>query len=331
MSTPSRYAASRTTHQGIDAVHLLDHEHNTEVSVAIGIGNTAYEMKVNGKNLLYFPFSSLGEFREKPTLCGVPFLAPWANRLDQMSFFANGHQYNLNQELGNLRMDPNGLPIHGLLCFTPLWELVDAGASENNAYVTSRLLFWKHPSLMAQFPFAHSIEMTYRLRNGNLNVETMIQNLASEPMPISIGYHPYFQLGDAPRDEWQVHLPVREHVVLSPQLIPTGERKPSPFGESVLLRGTQLDDVFTGLTHDQSGKTQFSMQGKSEKITVVYGPKYPVAVVYAPQGKNFLCFEPMAGLTNAMNLKQQGLYSELQSIEPDGEWHETFSIQPSGF
>ena len=61
------------------------------------------------------------------------------------------------------------------------------------------------------------------------------------------------------------------------------------------------------------------------------------AVVWAPkptapgQDRNFICFEPMAGITNAMNLAQKGLYSELQSIPPGGTWQESFWIRPSGF
>ena len=141
-----------------------------DVSIATGVGNIAYEMKVNGKNILHFPFASLAEFKEKPSLCGVPFLAPWANRLDQMAFFANGHKFTLNAELGNIRKDGNGLPIHGLISFSPLWQVVEAKASDTEAHVTSRLEFWKHPELMAQFPFAHTIEMTYSLSAGVLQV-----------------------------------------------------------------------------------------------------------------------------------------------------------------
>ena len=28
---------------------------------------------------------------------------------------------------------------------------------------------------------------------------------------------------------------------------------------------------------------------------MLYGPKYPVAVVYSPNGRDFICFEPMTG------------------------------------
>jgi aldose 1-epimerase len=150
-------------------------------------------------------------------------------------------------------------------------------------------------------------------------------------MPLSIGYHPYFRLHDAPRDQWKVHLAAREHVMLSKLLIPTGERKPVSFPDPVSLDGTQLDDVFINLVRGSDSNAEFWVQGKRERITVVYGPKYPVAVVYAPSGRDFICFEPMTAVTNAMNLAHTGKYAELQSIPAAQEWRESFWIKPSGF
>jgi aldose 1-epimerase len=72
-------------------------------------------------------------------------------------------------------------------------------------------------------------------------------------------------------------------------------------------------------------------------MQVAFGPNWRAAVVWAPkpstpgQDRNFICFEPMAGITDAMNLAQKGLYKELQSIPPGGTWRESFWIQPSGF
>ncbi len=47
--------------------------------------------------------------------------------------------------------------------------------------------------------------------------------------------------------------------------------------------------------------------------------------------RNFICVEPMAGVTDATNLAHKGLYGELQSIPPGGTWRESFWVKPSGF
>jgi aldose 1-epimerase len=56
-------------------------------------------------------------------------------------------------------------------------------------------------------------------------------------------------------------------------------------------------------------------------------------VVFAPAGpeNNFICFEPMAGITDALNLAHKGVYKELQYIPPGQKWQESFWIKPSGF
>ena len=110
------YTAERTSDHGVPVVRLADKVRKVEVTVVPSVGNLAYEMKVNGKNILYFPSDDISEFQKQPRLSGIPLLAPWANRLDQQAFFANGQKYNFDMELGNVRGE---IPIHGLLTFSP--------------------------------------------------------------------------------------------------------------------------------------------------------------------------------------------------------------------
>ena len=74
-----------------------------------------------------------------------------------------------------------------------------------------------------------------------------------------------------------------------------------------------------------------SVTGKSQRLDVVFGPHYQAAVVWAPIPGTFVCIEPMAGITDAVNLAQKGLYKDLQSIPAGGTWRESFWIRPAGF
>ena len=331
MSIAADYSAQKAVVDGIEVVRLAQAARHTEVAIVPSLGNLAYEFKVNGKNVLWLPYQTLAEMKAKPQFGGIPFLAPWANRLSEDAFFANGKKFRLNPDLGNIRRDQNQHPIHGLLTVSPDWQVIAVEADADSARVTSRLEFWKHPELMAQFPFAHSIEMTHVLRDGTLEVRTTLENLSSDPMPVGIGYHPYFQLHDAPRDQWKVHLAARDHLALSKMTIPTGERKPVEFPDIFPLAGVVLDDVFGGLVRDSSRRATFFVEGAREKISVIYGPKYTVAVVYAPAGRQFICFEPMSAVTDGFNLAHAGVYSELQSIPAGSVWRESFWITPTGF
>jgi hypothetical protein len=39
----------------------------------------------------------------------------------------------------------------------------------------------------------------------------------------------------------------------------------------------------------------------------------------------------MAGITDALNLAQRGLYKELQSVAPNQTWEARFWVRPGGF
>jgi aldose 1-epimerase len=314
-----------------DVVRLEDARTGTVVSIAPSLGDMAFEMKVKGHEILHFPYASLDEFRARPGLAGVSLLAPWANRLDEQAFYANGRKYAFDMELGNVRGDR---PIHGFLRAAS-WQVVEVKADAQAAWVTSRLEFFRQPDWMAQFPFAHTLEITYRLDNGALEVATRINNLSAEPMPVAIGFHPYLKLTDAPRDEWTVSIGARTEWRLSPEKLPTGETRPIeqllPNPRATALKPLDLDHVFGDLIRDGSGRSVTSIKGKAQQIDIVIGPNYRATVVWAPAGREFMCIEPMAGITNALNLAYRGVYKELQTIAPGAVWEERFWIRPSGF
>lgn len=334
-----QYAA---THQG-DVVELRDATYDTVVTLIPSVGNITSGMKVKGQDVLRWPAVSVEQFRAKPQLAGNPFLAPWANRLDEQAFYANGRRYAFDMELGNVRGD---IPIHGMLLFTDEWTLVDVAADLTSARTTSRLEFYRNPMWMKQFPFAHTIEITHTLQDGVLQVTTRLHNMSREPMPVSIGFHPYFQLTDSTRDEWTISVGAQRHWRLAPNKVPTGETEPIeqffPDPRAVALKDYDLDHVFGDLVRDASGRSVMRVTGRAQQLDVELGPNYRAMVIYAPapatqkpgasaQSRNFICFEPMAGITNAMNLAHKGLYQELQSVAPGETWEESFWIRPGGF
>jgi aldose 1-epimerase len=328
-----RYTAVRSG----DSVVLSDATTDTVVSILPSLGNMAYEMKVKGHNVLRYQHATLDEFRKAPNGIGVPFMGPWANRLDEQAFYANGKRYPFDMALGNVR---GAIPIHGFITTTDQWKVVEMKASKEDAWVTSRLEFYKVPAWMKQWPFAHTVDMTYRLKDGVLEVLTEVTNLANEPMPLAIGYHPYFQLTDSKRDEWVVSVGAKKRYTLSPQKLPTGETEPieKVFADpaAVPVKDYDLDDVFGDLVRDAQGRSTMTVKGKAQRLDVLFGPNYKAAVVWAPkppagQERNFICFEPMVGPTNAVNMAQKGTYTELQSIAPGATWKESFWVKASGF
>jgi len=193
-------------------------------------------------------------------------------------------------------------------------------------------------------------------------------------MPVSLGFHPYYQLTDSPREEWTIAVPARTRWMLNYLKVPTGETEPAdkffPGGKGA-LKDYNLDDVFSDLTRDAQGRSTVTLKGRKQQLDVTQGPNYKSLVMYSPNplntGRgsqipppnpnapaatpapaaargaappqpanpyatpNFICFEPMAGITNALNLANKGVYKELQYIKPGGTWEESFWVKPSGF
>jgi aldose 1-epimerase len=361
----ARYSAKQTA----DIVQLRDTRTDTVVSVMVPAGQ-AYEMVVKGQNLIRTTFASVDEFRARPGLNGIPLLAPFANRLDEQAFYANGKKYNFDMELGNVR---GTIPIHGYLTGAKDWKLVEAKADGKAAWVTTKLEFYRNPQWMKQFPFAHTLEMTYRLEEGVLEVRTRIENLSIEPMPVAIGFHPYFQLTDSTRENWTLSIAAKTQWLLADNKIPTGETQPIekffPDPKAVPLKDFDLDHVFGDLERDAQGRAVMSVKGKAQQLDVILGPNYRSIVLYSPNPANargggggrgrgtqpqppaapttaalplsgtsgslsprdFIAFEPMVGITDSMNLAHKGLYKELQSVPPGSTWQESFWIRPKGF
>jgi aldose 1-epimerase len=281
-SAQARYSIKQTG----DIVQLRDARTETTVSVMTSLSN-AYEMVVKGQNLIRMTFASVDEFRARPGLNGIPLLAPFANRLDEQAFYANGTKYNFDMELGNVR---GAIPIHGFLSSAKDWKLVEAKADGSAAWVTSKLEFYRNPQWMKQFPFAHTLQMTYRLQDGVLEVRTRIDNLSVEPMPVAIGFHPYFQLTDSTREDWTLSVGAKTQWLLAQNKIPTGETEPIekmfPDPHAVPLKDFDLDHVFGDLERDAQGRAVMSVKGKAQQLDVVVGPHYRSVVLYSPNPAN---------------------------------------------
>src|SRR5215469_18634377 len=141
-----------------DVVELADAEAQMNVPVVWSMCNP-WRIQVKGQDLVQHTAGTLQDFQARPGFNGIPFLAPFANRLDETAFYANDHKYTFNLELGNVR---GPIPQTGFVNGSKAWQLVEAKADEHSAWVTCRLDFYKNPQYMAQFPFAHTVTMTYR-------------------------------------------------------------------------------------------------------------------------------------------------------------------------
>ena len=276
-------AAQRyTAKQDGDVIELADATAQMNVAVVWSMSN-AWRIQVKGKDLVR-PTATLADFQTRPGLSGMPLLAPFANRLDETAFYANGKKYNFDLELGNVR---GPIPSTGYVNGSKAWQLVEFKADQKSAWVTCRLDFYKNPQFMKQFPFAHTITMTYRVSDGALEVHTRLDNLSNEAMPVVIGYHPIFELPDGNRDDWTVSVDAKTHWIEIPQRLPTGETQPienffNADRQAIQLKNYGLiDDVFTDLIRDADGRATMTLKYNGKELQTILGPKYRTVLLWS--------------------------------------------------
>jgi aldose 1-epimerase len=301
-----------TTREGYPALRLEAGDLGATFVPQLGMIGASLEHR--GEELLG-QRNGLPAYEARGSTMGIPLLHPWANRLSGLQYEVGGRHVAIDPDSPLVRRDPNGLPIHGLLAASPYWR-IDSG---DQATLKASLDFGAHPELLEAFPFPHEMHIEVALDGETgLRVETRVQANQGSPVPISFGFHPYLTLPGLPRGQWQVELPVEEHLILDEHGIPTGATEPARVEPGPLGERT-FDDAYRGI------KGPFALAGGGRRVEVSFEHGYGFAQAYAPEGQDLICFEPMTAATNALVAGGPGL----EVLEPGDEHKAVFRISVS--
>ena len=228
--------------------------------------------------------------KAKGSTAGIPFLYPWANRLDGLHYHVAGRRVSLNPASALLHFDEHGLPMHGVPWGKLRWEV----SSATKERLSARLP-WSSKELLEVFPFPHEVEMNVQIGDGGLTFETIVSAGSDSVVPISFGFHPYFGIPGVPRSEWRLQLPSMRRLALDAKGIPTGEA--SPFKATDAALGiTSYDDGFA-LNGDAA---VFALSGAGCEIRIEFVEGFRFAQVFAPAQKELIALEPMTAPSNAL-------------------------------
>jgi aldose 1-epimerase len=296
-------------------------------TVTIAAGDTAAEfvpaanmvcrsLRVGDAELLYSPHPPQGvqAYAERGKTMGIPLLYPWANRLSHRGYDAAGKRVTLPEPDGRYALDPGGLPIHGALPGDLLWEIARATSDTVRAK-----LRWGSAKLLDLFPFEHELELEAVVSPGALSIATTVLATGDGPVPVSFGFHPYLRPPGGDRARWLVQLGARQRLALDERMIPTGERTPLTERSFELADGS-WDDGLAELDHPPV----FAAAAGQSRLSVTFDEGFDWAQVYAPPGKDFICFEPMTAPTDALNSGEG-----LRVLEPGQRHRARFTVMLS--
>jgi len=273
------------------------------------VGMVGSSLRHRGEELLG-QRGGLEKYAASGSSFGIPLLHPWANRLGGLRY----GQVELDPNRSPIRLEENGLPIHGLLAASPHWQVTDRTDGGFSAGFE-----FDRPELLLAFPYPHQLEIEVSLTGAALSIQTTLRPTGVIAVPVAFGYHPYLTLPRVPRAEWLVEMPVATRALLDGRGIPTGSSDPVALEPGPLAEQT-FDDMFP----DIAPGAAFALEGGGRRVEVVFEAGYPVAQVFAPEGKDFICYEPMTAPTNAL-VSGDGL----RRVSPGAAFSTRFSIAVS--
>ncbi|KUR79406.1 aldose 1-epimerase [Novosphingobium sp. FSW06-99] len=215
-------------------------------------------------------------------------LVPFSNRIADGVFRVGQRTVHLKP---NFPGSDHPHPLHGFgwLC---AWTLVE--------HTTSAAVV-RHQQAPGAWPWAYVAEQHFQLGAGGLCHEIRLRNLADEPMPAGLGFHPYFPRSQDTRytglhrGEWQ----------LGEDGLPSSLHQAEGaidwwHGEPVGARA--VDTVYTG----RIGALRIVWPETGLALTIEPSANLPCTVVYTPQGEDYFCVEPVSHATDAINHPERG-------------------------
>jgi len=273
---------------------LVDEAAGLEATFVPGAGMLCSSLRHHGYELLA-QNAGVDAYAARGKTMGIPLLYPWANRLAGFSYDVAGRTVAVPHDPARIALDENGLPIHGVIGGRMAWELTSTPRPDARSLAAH--LGWSEsvPELFEVFPFRHELHYEARLADGHLTIELTVHASGEDVVPLAFGFHPYLSLPGVSREHWLVELPEMRHLTLDARQIPTGDGQ-AQAAETFELAERTFDDGFDSVFEP----THFSASVPGRRIEFHFLEGYPCAQVYAPEGGQFICFEPMAAPTNSL-------------------------------
>lgn len=303
----------RTPTGQLEAIALADGD--LRAVFVPGAGMIGCSLQHRGEELLV-QRGGMDAWRGTGRSFGLPLLHPWANRLRDWRYAAAGRAVEIDRSRGIVRADEHDLPIHGALAAAEDWDMIDAGADGDSAWLASALDYGRRDDRLAVFPYPHKLELDLRLAGDALTITTTLTPTGEYEVPLAWGWHPWVSLPGVPRAEWELSQPARTAIALDERHLPTGERtaaspERAPLGDRVL-------DDHSAVAED----VRFAIAGGGREIAVEWVGGYRYAQVFAPAALDTVALEPMMAPVAALSTGE-----ELEVAHPGERVSATFRVR----
>jgi aldose 1-epimerase len=172
------------------------------------------------------------------------------------------------------------------------------------------------------------VEVQTTLSHDAFEMTVTAKNVGSRPLPMGIGWHPYFVLPGGDRQQGRLHLPSETRAIMNnyDDTFTTGKRmavKATPYDFSApggVALGTQyLDDSYSNLIYGANRSTVTELIDPAAKYglrLVTLSPQIKSIQVYAPTDKNFVAIEPQFNLPDPYSSNWGSVDTSMVLLEP---------------
>jgi aldose 1-epimerase len=258
---------------------------------------------------------------------GGAFLVPYPNRIigepssDGKSVITHWRGHTLAVP-ANFPSKPGGggrvVAIHGLINNLPAQTTSDGQTATGVIHAGDFGGHWLSDT---------DLNIAIALSGAAVDATITAKNVGKEPEPMSIGWHPYFQIPSGHRAQARVHVPASMMAVVNnySDVFPTGQLKPvkgtvydynAPAG--VALDDHFLDDSFAHLVRTQGAVELELIDPESNyglKVSAL-SPEIKTVQVYSPKNASFVAFEPQFNFVDPFGKEWKGMDTGMVTLRP---------------
>lgn len=239
---------------------------------------------------------------------GGAILAPYANRVRgralaqsrEIEAAVDGQFVRLPRNWGGRAPGAAQYAMHGLILNAPV-----AWTQPSEDRVTGRLAAG---DFGGRWLSRAELEFEWRLARGALVLTVGVHNVGDAPLPVGLGWHPYFAIPSGQRGQARLRLPAARRVEVDDydQVLPTGRLLPtagSAFdfnaAEGRALGDLYLDDCFTDLTRADDAVAELVDPAAGLGLRIATPtPQVKAVQVYASPAEGFVAIEPQFNLAD---------------------------------
>lgn len=258
---------------------------------------------------------------------GGAILLPYANRIRGRARAGSreieadilGRTFRLPRNWGGKAEGAEQYAMHGLILDRAVDEL-------DTADDRARALLWAG-DFGGRWPASTEVHIEYALRGGALELTVAARNIGDEPLPIGIGWHPYFILPSGDRRQARLYIPARGRAAVNnyDEVLPTGEVLPvagtaydftAPGGRA--LRDRFLDDCFVDLDAPH-GRAVAELVDPAAGLGVrvsAAAPPVTAFQVYAPVDRPCVALEPQYNRADPFGAQWRGQDTGMVVLRP---------------